>query len=364
MKNILILDDDQSILNSLKDWFNGNYPKDNVICLTKLSEAYDNLKTKTIDLIISDYDLGQNTKGTQIFDGKDEVNCPVIFLTGKGSKDVMKEIANNHAFSVLEKGCDLSEMEKTIKSAFEKREESIKKDKIEFIGENSATLIHEINNPLAIILGRSQLMTRKINEENIDRQALIKDNELIQDTCYRMLNLMKRTKNLINGESVVEFKEKNFVEFLYNFLEDSKTTIDREKIKFKIDIKNNFVLKLDPLGFYQVLGNLLSNSIDSFKENNVTDKEILIKVVDSGQFKSIIFEDNGPGIPPEIRSKIFTKLFTTKSGENGTGIGLNFCKNIINAHMGEMYLDENTTKARFVMKLPFIKENSTTNRNH
>lgn len=362
MRNILLIDDDERIIRSLSIWFKESI-KDAVIrAASNLDEARVLLKKNKMDLIVSDYDLGQE-KGTQLFEKSDanlEYACPVIFLTGQGTKEVMKEIANKQVYKIIEKGTTLfADIEPIIKEALIKKDFDDKLEKLNFIGNNTSTLIHEINNPLTVILAKSEMLQRKLKAKYPDLEqdeSIMKNFKSLENASQRLLALMRKTKGAINGEESFVFTPIKLSEFLDSFFEENRELIFKERTLVETNIENDFYMKVDLLSFYQVFSNLLSNSIDALNSKNVLQKKVSITARTSGCFNEIIFEDNGPGISNDIRQKVFDQLFTTKIGDKGTGIGLAVCKNIINKHMGDFSLDPETEKAKFIIKLPVVTE--------
>ena len=74
--------------------------------------------------------------------------------------------------------------------------------------------------------------------------------------------------------------------------------------------------------------------------------------VDRGDSVEFFVADSGPGIPPEIRSRIMDPFFTTKAVGSGTGLGLNISRAIVEDHGGSISLDDASRNTRFVVKLP------------
>ena len=77
------------------------------------------------------------------------------------------------------------------------------------------------------------------------------------------------------------------------------------------------------------------------------------RLSDDGGAVALVVEDNGPGIGPEIRAKLFTPYFTTKQTKGGTGLGLATCHRVVSDHAGRISVEDAPTGgARFVVELP------------
>jgi signal transduction histidine kinase len=101
-------------------------------------------------------------------------------------------------------------------------------------------------------------------------------------------------------------------------------------------------------GLKQVLVNLLTNAMDAVQSR--TDKCIRVTSETVGNYLQISVENNGEMIPPEIVENLFQPFFTTK--QNGTGIGLSICQNIIEKHNGTIHCESDETRTRFLVSLP------------
>ncbi|NBU99511.1 MAG: ATP-binding protein, partial [Spirochaetia bacterium] len=117
----------------------------------------------------------------------------------------------------------------------------------------------------------------------------------------------------------------------------------------------------------QIWTNLIHNAIQAMMNNGTLIIEIDIKALVSekpeidnrnldfkGDYISVSIQDNGPGISPEIRSKIFQAFFTTKTAGEGSGLGLHIIGKILKKHEGALYLESEPGKTKFTIALPVI----------
>ena len=112
----------------------------------------------------------------------------------------------------------------------------------------------------------------------------------------------------------------------------------------------DFTLQSYPNELKQVILNLVNNAKDAIIERNIPHGKIVLKTV-AGEIKKVIVEDNGGGIDPEIRSKIFEPYFTTKHKSVGTGIGLYMVKTILERHQdAAVYVEETEEGTRFTIE--------------
>ena len=113
------------------------------------------------------------------------------------------------------------------------------------------------------------------------------------------------------------------------------------------------LIEADKVRITQVIDNLVSNALKFTKEGIIS---LSVETNEKGQ-AVVSVKDNGQGIDPSISPKLFTK-FATKSEFGGTGLGLFISKNIIEAHGGKIWAENNTTEngATFYFSLPLVEE--------
>jgi signal transduction histidine kinase len=230
---------------------------------------------------------------------------------------------------------------------------------------------HELRTPIVPIITLTELLYSKIQKENKSDKNLSKENEKKQEflqvilrNCYRLYRLTEDILDVtkIESETLKMNKERlELNEIIENVINDYKEIIskkrygsDQIRLVFEPSKENNFV-NADKGRLIQVLSNLLDNALKFTKEGNVI---ITIKKL-KNQELMVSVKDSGTGIDPEILPQLFKK-FATKS-EQGTGLGLFISKNIIEAHGGIMWGENNSESngSTFYFTLPTEKSNKT-----
>ncbi|TAM39170.1 PAS domain-containing sensor histidine kinase [bacterium] len=221
-------------------------------------------------------------------------------------------------------------------------------EKLAALGQLSAGIAHEINNPLLVISGRVELLK---NEK--DGQKLIKGLNLIDNQAQRIRRLM---------DSILKFARKTtpaFKDIDVNEVIDLVlpliccNALPAVEIEIKKEFEKNMpLIKGDPHQLQEVFLNLLINAYQSMPEGGTV--RITTSNLD-GLYAQVRIRDTGTGIPAHHLKNIFMPFFSTK--DYGTGLGLSISHNIIKSHNGSIEVESQVGKgSTFTVKLPFIQK--------
>ncbi len=221
-----------------------------------------------------------------------------------------------------------------------------------FLGEFIGVFAHEVLNPINSISTGLQLLGMKLgsdhpNQENITR---------MEADCQRLHHQMEALKNYAKPyepqKEVVDLQQ-----LISKLIDRWRPRMARYKVNPSVQIPENLPKTLgDVRGLEQVFTNLITNAIDSMSKDGgilTIRAEVINQVVNHPQIH-ITVSDNGPGIPEEIRDRIFQPFITTKS--TGTGLGLPISRRIITAHFGELNFHSVPGGTVFYIKLPVYNE--------
>lgn len=225
--------------------------------------------------------------------------------------------------------------------------------KLAALGEMSGSIAHEINNPLMVIAGHVERMSKILGRTPINVDDLNYSLEKIRSTLSRVTNIIAGLRKISNHtESDFSLLE---VDLIIN--EAIAMTADRYRTH-GIQIISQLTLNglkapINETQLNQVLINLFNNSFDEIAgTKNAWVKIESLKVENKIR---IIFTDSGKGIPKDIAEKIMTPFFTTKEAGKGTGLGLSISKEIIKKHGGRFWYNSDCPNTQFVIEIP-IKE--------
>jgi signal transduction histidine kinase len=265
------------------------------------------------------------------------------------------------ALSGIQYNSRLRENNELLNQQYQKVKES-EKTKSAFIN----IVAHEFRNPVQPIIGLADVMYSKVKDEE-QRELL----EIIMRNANRLKrltnNLLDVTK--IDSQSLALEKEKlNLNDLILEVLKDYVEKQKTQMVKIVYDFKNidDVIIEADRDRVAQVICNLLDNALKFTQASQmiflIVDKK---KDKEEGKEQVIVsVKDTGNGISKEILPKLFSK-FTTGSSNSGTGLGLYICKNIIQAHEGKIWAENEPDGkgAIFRFALPVLSYISANNNN-
>ncbi len=247
---------------------------------------------------------------------------------------------------------DVTEMRRVQERVRRLEEQLLHADRLIMLGELTAGIAHEINQPLTAIAayadaGKS-IIDRIEEPPGGDMHSIC---ERIGGQARRAGEVVQRLRGLVRtGTSSRNRHDLN--EIIRNIL-----------LLFEFDIKKTGIellffpleplqeVYVDDIQIQQILVNLIKNSVDAIEQSGQPDGRIEIRIDRQGSEMRVSVTDNGPGVAEQYRSQLFNSFFTTKP--NGLGLGLAICKSIAAAHGGSLRHDQPAEGgSRFTLALP------------
>jgi len=254
--------------------------------------------------------------------------------------------------------CNLGLM--TDVTEFKKLQEQLfHSQKMERIGRLAGGIAHDFNNILTSIMGYSELLLEKCDENNEDYTAL----EIINNATERAAHLTKQLLEFSRGGKY-NAVPLNINESIVETLKIVRTTFEKNvsvALELPEDIKP---IEADKIQMQQVFSNILINAKDAIvNEGNIRIKTENVMIdeksttiypnLQQGAFIKITISDNGMGMIKDVRERIFEPFFTTKGKGKGTGLGLSTVYRIIKNHRGYITVDSEPGKgSAFTIFLP------------
>lgn len=227
------------------------------------------------------------------------------------------------------------------------REHIDQAERLASIGELLSSVAHELNNPLTSVLGFAEILLADDNP-HLPRSEM----ECIRDEAQRCRRIVKNLLDLARAEKLQ--MQPLLLQDVVSKVEEFRSYAARSRgvdLKLEVDADLPFV-QGDFHRLVQAILNLTTNA-----EHAVSDREserrVVLRARRAGTQVAIEVEDNGPGVPPESRTRIFEPFFTTKPRGRGTGLGLSLVRATADAHGGSVRVERaGSGGARFVMELP------------
>jgi two-component system NtrC family sensor kinase len=220
------------------------------------------------------------------------------------------------------------------------QEKLVQSEKLAGIGRLAAGVAHEINNPLAVILGYARLLRRKSDGDAAEDLRVIEDETL-------------RAKLIVDG--LLDLSRPLSVEperiDLRALCDDAIARLRETRLldEREVLVSGEASVEGHPQKLRQVLVNLVKNAVEAAGP----DGRVEVRIEGSSEGARIAVRDSGPGLSAEARSKLFEPFFTTK--DTGTGLGLAVSQGIVHAHGGELEAESLPSGgAQFVVRLPAI----------
>lgn len=243
-------------------------------------------------------------------------------------------------------------VEERTKELRKKQHQLVQAGKLAAIGQLGAGVAHELNNPIAGILGYTQLMLDILSKENLK----IEEVYTFKKYLHHIENGSRRCKEII--QNLLQFARKSPEDFVSvnvnNVVADTLSLIERQLLVNNIEVIKNLAPEIKQVEgncgqLQQVFTNIIINAQQAMPEGG----RLFISTRNENGNVSIEFKDTGCGIPEEYKDRIFEPFFTTKMNWKGTGLGLSICYDIIKSHNGRIVVDSQLGKGSvFTIILP------------
>jgi len=314
--------------------------------------GYDENRKALYDRIFADFfaDISDWRSIQEAIEQSGSVSNLEVQLKHSDDRRIRSLVSANLDKAVTEKGDTIHFLVKDIEQRRMVEEQIAQADKLASIGQLSAGIAHEINNPMGIILGYTQLLLRNENrdsEKYADLKTIEKHVRNCKSIVEGLLNFARTSKP---REDVIRIDEA---------LDDVLNFIQQHAGLDNIEIKKDYnpaipQMLLDEKKIKQVLMNLIMNAKHAIGDNgklslstwlNATGHKVMVRIA-----------DNGYGIEKKNLAQIFDPFFTTKPTGEGTGLGLSVSYGIVKNHGGEILVESKAGEgSTFTIVLPVIQ---------
>lgn len=247
---------------------------------------------------------------------------------------------------------DLSEARDAQEQLRRLEEQLLHADRLVVLGELTAGIAHEINQPLTAIAAYADAGKAIFSSTNgTAGQEMQSICQRIGQQSRRAAEVVQRLRKLVRTGEVTK-RSHDINKTIKNIILLFEYTIQKTGISVVFHpIEPIEHVYIDEVQIQQILVNLVKNSMDAIRETGHSDGRVDIRVRRDDGHLLISVEDNGPGVPEALRQELFEPFFTTKDG--GVGLGLSICRTIAAAHGGRIgYTTREEGGARFTLSLP------------
>ncbi len=228
------------------------------------------------------------------------------------------------------------------------RRRLVQSEKMNLVGQTLAGVAHELNNPLAALVGYADLLKHAAVPEAIARPVQQMREQAIRATriVRNLLNFARRRNPQRVAVQVNDLVCGTVELFAYE--------ARMHEVTLDMDLDPALpTLLADPTALQQVLVNLVQNAIHALAHSPRKPRKVTIAAHVAGEGIVVSVSDNGSGVPAALAARIFEPFFTTKGDGHGTGLGLAVSRAVAREHGGELSLDpERRDGASFVLRLP------------
>jgi two-component system sensor kinase FixL len=237
---------------------------------------------------------------------------------------------------------DISERISAQERARENENQLAHLERLSIIGEMTAGIAHEINQPLAAINTYANAGIHRLDRVELDVTKLKQLFDKIGDASHRVSEIITHLRSMLKPRSKqIEHLDINRV--IHETIEFIQVDARSNNFHFNLKLSESLPKILgDPIQLQQVITNLIRNSMDATIIKNNQENEIMISSEELIADKSIkvSIRDSGCGIDSKVENNIFSPFYTTK--ESGLGIGLSICQAIIQSHNGRLWHTKNS----------------------
>jgi signal transduction histidine kinase len=378
MKKILVIDDELGPRESLRILLKGTY---DVQTVDGVDAGVAQIKEAPPDLIIMDIRM----PGKSGIEGLREIreidsDISVIMLTGFGALETAQEALRLGANDYLKKPFDTKEIMKVIAKQIDQGDvhrrrtaasselqklnaslmgELAQKERMANIGQASAELVHDIRNPLTIVISYVELLSDQLErcKEGLGEefQETAEYMNIIEKNVARCQDMASswQTQGSTDMSTLEVTSIKNLLTDLVSGVEplaascNARLTCDVDCEDAKVEVSQSQLLR--------AIHNIIANAIHAVAD--MREGRIQIKVTQIGNELDLVIQDNGEGMDEERLAKVFEPYYTTKDKSKGTGLGLYITKKIIEDHHGFIRISSTVGEGSVVtIRLPVAAE--------
>jgi C4-dicarboxylate-specific signal transduction histidine kinase len=249
---------------------------------------------------------------------------------------------------ILEDITDFKRKDELLKT---QEQSMISSSRLASLGEMAAGIAHEINNPLAVIIGRSEMILSQLADGSATDVEVNKTLSKINDMAHRISKVVTSMRRVSKAGVKEEIVATNLFFAIEDVLNLSAERVRNSLIELDFSgVNQNTSIQVNMSQLSQVLINLLGNSIDELLKNAEDNRRIWLSNEEIEGQVILKIRDSGAGIPVNVREKLFQPFYTTKEIGVGTGLGLSISKALMIGMGGDLELSPDLSQTCFILK--------------
>jgi signal transduction histidine kinase len=223
------------------------------------------------------------------------------------------------------------------------------------LGTMAGGIAHEINNPLAILMGYAEQLDYSARLGKFEPEKQITISEKIKLTCTRIANVVSALRSYARDEDAAPTKALALTEITRSALTFSQERFTSSGIEVRtgdlFDRENHLITALKNQALEVILEILNNAYLAALEDGDAgTARWISLRASKSDDYIDLRIANSGPQIADQIRSKIFVPFFTTRDVGKGTGLGLSLCASNMHRMGGDIFLDPEAENTTFVIR--------------
>lgn len=294
------------------------------------------------EIIPVPYKINALRNFTAILEDKQPKTCEFDFTHKRGNKltiqcTALPVIVNGQIAGIIGYGKDVTKLRQA--------EERLRRtEKLSVVGELSASVAHEIRNPLTSLKGFVQLMQLEDEKHQFYYQIMQEELDRINHIVGELLLLAKPQD--------ICFTKADVQKILFNVISLLKTEASMHNVQIEFLLKSNvYMIECEPNQLKQLFINIIKNAIEASKEGG----KVTVTLLEEDHQLTILVKDNGCGMSEDRLNRIGEPFYSSK--EKGTGLGLTVSFKIVQSHNGSIHFNSKKGKGtEAVIKLPVKKQ--------
>ena len=214
----------------------------------------------------------------------------------------------------------------------------VQNERLSTVGKMASTIIHDIKAPMGVLRMSAEVMKRKSTDKETGKLA----DEMIRQ-IDRFVNMTREILDFSRGVSSMNIQDAEVTELIGSILSFIEKDLGKRKVKVVKDMNFKGRIRVDEDKLSRVFYNIASNAADAMPDGG----HLTVRTNRDNDFLLIEFIDDGIGMPPDVREKIF-EPFMTYGKSHGTGLGMSIVKKIVDDHKGKIEIASEQRKGTTV----------------